>query len=326
MQIEKYLSQYQPVIYKTFINALKSNHLSHAYLLSGASGMPLKESAMYLAKSLLCDSPNPLACNNCITCLRVDEGNYADIIVVDGSESKIKKNEVTKIIENFDKTSLEDKGIMIYVIHLVEMMTPVAINSLLKFLEEPGRNIYAFLTTENESKVLPTILSRTQILRFKSIPREEIIKDAIEENVSLEDVEILCSFYSDGNSIKNASESENYQIAKQALDDLLDGLLLNEGEAIYAMQRHVIPSLKSTELVKTFLKMLASIYEDILNINIKQPIKLTTYSKIIEELAKKLKHIDKSLYIIMSSIQKVDLNVNLGLLLDHVIYELIAEE
>ena len=326
MQIEKYLSQYQPVIYKTFINALKSNHLSHAYLLSGASGMPLKESAIYLAKSLLCDSPNPLACNNCITCLRVDEGNYADIIVVDGSESKIKKNEVTKIIENFDKTALEEKGIMIYVIHLVEMMTPVAINSLLKFLEEPGRNIYAFLTTENESKVLPTILSRTQILRFKSIPREEIIKDAIEENVPLEDIEMLCSFYSDGNSIKTASESENYQIAKQALDDLLDGLLLNEGEAIYAMERHVIPSLKSTELVKIFLKMLASIYEDILNININQPIKLTTYSKIIEELAKRLKHIDKSLYIIMSSIQKVDLNVNLGLLLDHVIYELIAEE
>ena len=326
MQIEKYLSQYQPVIYKTFINALKSNHLSHAYLLSGASGMPLKESAIYLAKSLLCDSPNPLACNNCITCLRVDEGNYADIIVVDGSESKIKKNEVTKIIENFDKTALEEKGIMIYVIHLVEMMTPVAINSLLKFLEEPGRNIYAFLTTENESKVLPTILSRTQILRFKSIPREEIIKDAIEENAPLEDIEMLCSFYSDGNSIKTASESENYQIAKQALDDLLDGLLLNEGEAIYAMERHVIPSLKSTELVKIFLKMLASIYEDILNININQPIKLTTYSKIIEELAKRLKHIDKSLYIIMSSIQKVDLNVNLGLLLDHVIYELIAEE
>ena len=326
MQIEKYLSQYQPVIYKTFINALKSNHLSHAYLLSGASGMPLKESAIYLAKSLLCDNPNPLACNNCITCLRVDDGNYADIIVVDGSESKIKKNEVTKIIENFDKTALEEKGIMIYVIHLVEMMTPVAINSLLKFLEEPGRNIYAFLTTENESKVLPTILSRTQILRFKSIPREEIIKDAIEENVPLEDIEMLCSFYSDGNSIKTASESENYQIAKQALDDLLDGLLLNEGEAIYAMERHVIPSLKSTELVKIFLKMLASIYEDILNININQPIKLTTYSKIIEELAKRLKHIDKSLYIIMSSIQKVDLNVNLGLLLDHVIYELIAEE
>ncbi len=326
MQIEKYLSQYQPVIYKTFINALKSNHLSHAYLLSGASGMPLKETALYLAKSLLCDNPHPLACNSCISCLRVDEGTYADIIVIDGSENKIKKNEVTKIIENFDKTSLEDKGIMIYVIHLVEMMTPVAINSLLKFLEEPGRNIYAFLTTENESKVLPTIISRTQIMRFKSIPREEIIKDATEENVQLEDAQLLSAFYSDGVSIKNMVESENYQLAKQALDDLLDGLLLDKGEAIYAMESHVIPSLKNVELVKLFLKMLALIYEDILNYSINEPLKLTTYSKIIGELAKRVKHIDKSLYIIMSSTQKVDLNVNLGLLLDHVICELIAEE
>lgn len=326
MQIEKYLSQYQPVIYKTFINALKSNHLSHAYLLSGASGMPLKETALYLAKSLLCDNPHPLACNSCISCLRVDEGTYADIIVIDGSENKIKKNEVTKIIENFDKTSLEDKGIMIYVIHLVEMMTPVAINSLLKFLEEPGRNIFAFLTTENESKVLPTIISRTQIMRFKSIPREEIIKDATEENVQLEDAQLLSAFYSDGVSIKNMVESENYQLAKQALDDLLDGLLLDKGEAIYAMESHVIPSLKNVELVKLFLKMLALIYEDILNYSINEPLKLTTYSKIIGELAKRVKHIDKSLYIIMSSTQKVDLNVNLGLLLDHVICELIAEE
>ena len=326
MQIEKYLSQYQPVIYKTFINALKSNHLSHAYLLSGASGMPLKETALYLAKSLLCDNPHPLACNSCISCLRVDEGTYADIIVIDGSENKIKKNEVTKIIENFDKTSLEDKGIMIYVIHLVEMMTPVAINSLLKFLEEPGRNIYAFLTTENESKVLPTIISRTQIMRFKSIPREKIIKDATEENVQLEDAQLLSAFYSDGVSIKNMVESENYQLAKQALDDLLDGLLLDKGEAIYAMESHVIPSLKNVELVKLFLKMLALIYEDILNYSINEPLKLTTYSKIISELAKRVKHIDKSLYIIMSSTQKVDLNVNLGLLLDHVICELIAEE
>ena len=54
-------------------------------------------------------------------------------------------------MDSFDKTALEDKGIMIYVLNLVETMTPIAVNSLLKFLEEPGNNIYAFLTTENES-------------------------------------------------------------------------------------------------------------------------------------------------------------------------------
>ena len=55
MQIGQYLEKYQPVIYKTFINAIHDEKLSHAYLLSGSVGMPLKETAMYLAKSLVCD-------------------------------------------------------------------------------------------------------------------------------------------------------------------------------------------------------------------------------------------------------------------------------
>lgn len=194
MQIETYLKKYQPVVYKTFVNAIESNHLSHAYLLTGSPGMRLKDAAMYLAKSLLCENRNPLACSNCITCLRIDEGNYADVIVVDGDLNKIKKSDVSRITQSFDKTALEEKGIMIYVIHLVEKMTPIAINSLLKFLEEPGNNVYAFLTTENESKVLPTIISRSQVLRFKSIPRDDVIEDAIKEGVLQEDAELLSFF------------------------------------------------------------------------------------------------------------------------------------
>ena len=178
MQIEKYLENNQPVIYKTFVNSLSTGKLSHAYLLSGSIGMPLKETAIYLAKSILCDDRKPLACNSCITCCRVDEGNYPDLMIFDGENSKIKKGDIEKITSNFDKTALEEKGIMIYILHLVETMTPIAVNSLLKFLEEPGKNIFAFLTTENETKVLPTIISRTQVLKFREIDRQKIIKEA----------------------------------------------------------------------------------------------------------------------------------------------------
>lgn len=325
MQIDQYLNKYQPIIIKTFTNALKNGHISHAYLLSGNAGMPLKDSALYLAKSLLCDDPNPLACNNCITCLRIDEGNYADVIIIDGETNKIKKNDIAKVIDTFDKTALEAKGIMIYVINLVEMMTPVAINSLLKFLEEPGKNIYAFLTTENEAKILPTILSRTQILRFKNVPIKEIIDDALSEGVSLDDAELLSPFYSDGKLIKDIVESNNYQLAKNALDEQLDALLSNKDEAIYSCQKNIIPMLKNNESVKLFLKFLSLIFQDLLNKKVNTKVMLSTYDKILDELLKKLKHIDKSLYIIMSSIGKVDLNINLGLLLDHVIYEITLE-
>ena len=81
--------------------------------------------------------------------MRIDEGNYPDVMVFDGESLKIKKGDIEKITSTFDKTALEEKGIMIYVLHLVETANVIAINSLLKFLEEPGKNIFAFLTTEN---------------------------------------------------------------------------------------------------------------------------------------------------------------------------------
>ena len=122
MQVEKYLKNYQPTIYQTFVQALENNKLSHAYLLVGNKGVPLLEIATYLAKSILCDSPNPLACDTCITCARIDEGNYPDVMIFDGEKSRIKKGDIERIITNFDKSALERKGIMIYILHLVETM------------------------------------------------------------------------------------------------------------------------------------------------------------------------------------------------------------
>ena len=326
MQIASYLEKYQPIIYKTFINAKRDNKLSHAYLLSGSIGMPLKETAMFLAKSLICDYPNPLACEKCITCLRVDEGNYPDLIIFDGGDGKIKKEDVQKIIGSFDRTALEEKGIMIYVINLVENMTTVAVNALLKFLEEPGRNVFAFLTTENESKVLPTIISRTQVLRFREIDRQEIINNSRIAGVLDEDAEILSGFYNDAEMIKTVSESEEYKVAKQALDDQLNAILISPDDAVFTCQRLIIPVIKgNTQIARLYLKMLAEIFKNLLNLSVNRDITLKSYDNILRELLTHLSHIDKSLLMILSGLSKLDLNVNVALLLDHIVYEITRE-
>ena len=325
MQIEKYLEEYQPVIYKTFVNALESNKLSHAYLLSGSIGMPLKETAIYLAKSILCDDRRPLACNNCITCVRVDEGNYPDLMVFDGEEGKIKKGDIEKITTSFDKTALEEKGIMIYILHLVETMTPIAVNSLLKFLEEPGKNIFAFLTTENETKVLPTIISRTQVLRFREIDRTKIIKDAVFDGVFEEDAQILSGFYNDANTIKEVAESKDYEVAKQALNDQLESLCMSLDDAVFSCQKLIVPALKSQSTARLYIKMLTEIFKDLLNLSVNESITLKSYDNILHELLNHVTHIDKSLIMLMSSLKKLDLNVNTGLLLDHIVYEITKE-
>ena len=179
MQVGTYLKKHQPIIYQTFLNSFNAKKLSHAYLISGNPGTPLLEVAKYFAKSILCDDPDPLACNSCITCLRIDDENYPDFIVIDGSKGRIKKEEVNDIETQFEKTAFESKGIMVYILHLVENMTVEAINSILKFLEEPGSEIYAFLTTNNETGILPTIISRCQVLRLKQIDRQDVIDSAI---------------------------------------------------------------------------------------------------------------------------------------------------
>lgn len=325
MQIGQYLEKYQPVIYKTFVNAKDDGRLSHAYLLSGSIGMPLKETAMFLAKSIVCDNPSPLACNECMTCIRMDEGNYADLIVFDGSEGRIKKEDVQRITGSFDKSALEEKGVMIYVIHLVENMTSVAVNALLKFLEEPGRSIYAFLTTENESKVLPTIISRTQVLRFREIDRLEIINNAESAGVLDEDAELLSGFFNDSDTIKNVSESDDYKVAKQAIDDQLNSLLISPDDAVFTCQRLIVPQIKNFDIARLYLKMLAEIFKDLLNLSVGGNIFLKSYDNILHELLAHVNHIDKSLLVILSSLSKLDVNVNVALILDHIIYEITKE-
>ena len=331
MQVAKYLQTKQPIIYRTFVRSLENHHLSHAYLISGNPGTPLLQVAKYLAKSILCDNPDPLACNNCITCLRVDDDNYPDFIVLDGSAKTIKKEEVGNIEEQFEKTAFESKGIMIYIIHLVENMGVEAINSILKFLEEPGSEIYAFLTTNNENNVLPTIISRCQLLRLKLVNRQEVIDDAVNLTVPQEDAELLSYFYNDGELIfdivNDKEKIDDYKDAKNAFVDFLEALKKDDKrEAIYYAQTSIIPLVKTKESARFFLDMLVEAFEDILNIQQgKSPI-LKSYDTILKELSNKLTHIDESLIEILKDRNLINLNVNTSLLMDHLVFSIIEEK
>ena len=330
MQVEKYLQNKQPIIYRTFVRSLQNKHLSHAYLISGNPGTPLLEVAKHLAKSILCDNPDPLACNNCITCLRIDDNNYPDFIVLDGSKNVIKKDEVGNVETQFEKTPFETKGIMIYIIHLVENMRVEAVNSILKFLEEPNSEIYAFLTTNNENSVLPTIISRCQHLRLKLVNRQEVINDAIDLNVPKEDAELLSYFYNDGELIydilQDEKENDNYVNAKEAFVEFLSTLTKDDKrEAIYFSQKSIIPLIKSKESARFFLDILAEAFEDILNIrHDKSPI-LTSYATILQELANKLSNVSESLIEILKTRNTINLNVNTSLMMDHLVFKIIGE-
>ena len=325
MSLGNYLKNRQPLVTKSFCYGLTHDQLAHAYLLTGESGTPLKETALFLAKSIICDHPSPLADEECITCQRIDREEYPDFIFLSGEEESIKKEEVGDTLTLFQKTPLERKGVMIYVIHLVENMTLEAVNSLLKFLEEPTPWTYAILTTQNEDKVLPTIVSRCERLRLILTPRNEVYEEALALGVAKEDCELLSYFYNDGSLLKEAAEKEDYQKLKLALTDALDALSTSPQFARFIFENQVTPLLSSKASARFFFDLLTQFFRDIVAKKAGNPITLTSYATIIDAATKKLPHVETSLLSIMTLRGEIELNIRVGLILAHLVNVLTKE-
>lgn len=81
-------------------------------------------------------------------------------------EFPLAKIEDTRSLNSF--TNLAVTGPTAIIINSIEEATPEALNAFLKNLEEPQEDLYYILTTESIHKVLPTIVSRCEIIKVKS--------------------------------------------------------------------------------------------------------------------------------------------------------------
>ena len=320
MNSENYLKTYQPNVYKTLEHALKDGNIAHAYLLSGEAGIPLLSMAKFLAKSIICDNPTPFACEQCLTCARVDYGNYQDIVILDGASASLKKDEINQVITSFSYTAKEAKGVLIYIIHLVENMTNEAINALLRFLEEPVDDVYAILTTENEERVLPTIISRTQLLRFKLIDRKKVINEANELGVYEEDAELLSYFYNNAYEIKEHTNDEKYLSLKELFRNYLEEMNKGRGEVVYFTQTILSNKLRAKEDVRMFLDLFIDFFKNMQEAKYTNDYIFQSFKSIIDALNQKLDHMEETLDLLFTLRQNIEMNVNIPLLFDKLTY------
>ena len=318
MKYDEYLEKYQPFIYNTFINSLKFNKVSQAYLIKGSDGTPTLDIALFLAKTLICEEPSPLACSSCLNCIRFEEGNYADFMLIDGSKNTIKVGDIENLQKFLSSSSLEKQGKKIYIINRLENANKEAVNALLKTLEEPSSSVYAFITTQNEAKLLPTIISRCQILSLLPINKSIVKQNAINEGVLLEDADILSYFYCDVEVIKQKSEEENYKEQKKLLYETLNALTISSEEAIYYAQTNLIKKIKTKEDARLYIDLLSIAFKDILHIQNNQPLVLEGAKEQIDTLSKKYKNVSSIYLEIMLSRGQIEDNVNLSLLLQHI--------
>lgn len=317
--MKEYLERYQPVAFSTLLNCKNNNRLPQAILLNGHNDTPLLEIAKFFAKAIVCESD--YACEECLDCLRIENDSYADLIVVDGSNSTIKKEYIENIQERFSMTALESKGIKIYIINKIENATNEAVNSLLKFLEEPTSDIYAIITTANINNVLPTIISRCMNIRLKKTPKHELVVEATKKNIPVEDALLLSYFLGSVDSIIDTYENTSYISIKDVIIELLEQMN-EEEDLLYFTQMEISDVVKDKNDFILFLELLEIAFLDMMNNKNNGELNYQEHKELIESLSNKLDKIEDKLSTIMLFKGCANVNANVKLLLDSLIIKL----
>jgi len=148
--------------------------VSHAYLFSGAKGVGRRTLALRFAQALNC--PNPLnagtPCRTCRTCQQIEQMKHPDLTVIQAAqEGGTLKVEQIRDLQHQLALAPYAARYRIALLLRFEEAHPSAANALLKNLEEPPPQVIFLLTANSPQSVLPTILSRCQVLRLNPPPR-----------------------------------------------------------------------------------------------------------------------------------------------------------
>lgn len=165
-----------------FQRALQRGRLAHGFLFAGPPGVGKRTFARNLAQSLLCERTTDEQLNACLTCpncKRFSAGTHPDYYEIACPEGK-KSIPIELFVGDEDhrgrqglcyELSLKpmSSSRKIAIIDDAHLMQAEAANSLLKTLEEPPASSLIVLITDLEESILPTIRSRTQMVRFSRL-------------------------------------------------------------------------------------------------------------------------------------------------------------
>jgi DNA polymerase-3 subunit delta' len=278
----------QETALKTLDFALQSERVHHAYLFVGPDGVGKELAAFGLAQALVCErrgeAPAGLfgaepkrvrACGECSACQRAVPREdlrrpiHPDVVVIErglyAPQSIGKRTPETQDISIDQVRTLvlarsafapHEGRAKVFIVRRADELSISAANALLKTLEEPGDRTHFILLTSQPEALLPTILSRTQRVRFAPLPDDVVVQLLVEGGVdparAAEVARLAAGSVEAGTLLADADES-------QARDAFIDGALAaTTAPGIEAVLALAEQAKKEKDRLPTYIAALAS--------------------------------------------------------------------
>ena len=252
---------------RTLERALARDRLPNAYLFDGPGGVGKQAAALGLASARLCPEAPGRGCDRCPVCHRIASGNHPDVRVFkprdEGNRNLPVETLRSEILQFAQFAPFEGSHAFLIFpeadISFPEQH-PEAANALLKTLEEPRAGICFVLLSERAERLLVTIRSRCQRVRFGPLP-VLVLEHVLEQHG------IASAQWSAATALAEGRADRALALAQQGLAaDLVEqALRIDRTLALRDVGRLVELSeqLAKTSDLPLVLETLAAIYRDV---------------------------------------------------------------
>lgn len=217
--------------------------------------------AGWLAQFLNCRA-EARPCGICPSCRKVVTGNHPDVRILDDDTETLKIEQIRELQHELSLSPVEGRH-RVAVLCNVERATASAANALLKTLEEPAAPVLIILTAPDPGSLLPTLVSRCQLVTLRPLPVSQV-ENALRERwqASPEQAELLAQLSAGrlGWAVRALTDEEFLERRTRWLTDLQDLLYMHRAERLaYAQELS-----RDTNALKEALTFWLTIWRDLL--------------------------------------------------------------
>jgi len=164
-------------------HAVRTGHVAQAYLVTGPEHIGKSVLARVLAQMLNCVG-DPLPCGQCRPCQLIAAGKHPDLHLVAPEGNALKIDQIRALQHDLSLSPVEGR-FRVAILEGMDKATLEASNALLKTLEEPLPHVVLILIAPEAESLLPTIVSRCQLLALRPLS-VETVRDALIERWNVE--------------------------------------------------------------------------------------------------------------------------------------------